>query len=128
MIGGQTVFTMGLMLTSFQTVSNQLPFLTGCTNILHEKMIFSTIDLIKAYQHIPIPEANILKTNIITFSLSEFSFMHLVCETAQIFQRFMNTMLSNVDFVFNYLDGILITFPNKEKHTKKSCISILKAQ
>jgi len=43
---------------------------------LHGATIFSTIDLIRAYQQVPVKEENIPKTVIITsFELYEFPFM-----------------------------------------------------
>lgn len=95
-----------------------LPFLTDCGSILHGKKIFSSIDLVRAYQQIPVHEANIPKTAIITpFGLFEFPFMTFgLCNAAQTFQRFMNMVLSGLDFAFCYLDDILIASPDEKTH------------
>ncbi|GFQ80573.1 reverse transcriptase [Trichonephila clavata] len=51
-----------------------IPYLTDCTHILHDA-IFSSIDLIGAYQKIPVHEADIPKTAITPFGFFEFPFM-----------------------------------------------------
>lgn len=95
-----------------------IPFLTDCSHILHDAKIFSSIDLVRAYQQIPVHEADIPKTAIITpFGLFEFPYMvYGLRNAAQTFQRFMNTVLMGLDFVFCYLDDILVSSPDQETH------------
>ncbi|GFW91797.1 gag-pol polyprotein [Trichonephila clavipes] len=102
-----------------------IPQLTDCTHILHDTKIFSSIDLIRAYQQIPVHEADIPKTAITTpFGLFEFSFMtYGLRNVARDFQRFINTVLSGLDFLFCYLDEIFIVFPgeNVQKNLYEYC-------
>ena len=86
--------------------------LSGCS-------IFSKIDLIKAYNQLPVNEADIPKTAITTpFGLYEFPFMTFgLRNAAQTFQRFMDEVLSGLDdFCFGYLDDILVYSPSPDLH------------
>ena len=39
-----------------------------------------------------------------------------LCNTAQTFQRFMDQVLCRLDFVYNYIDDVLISSPDAEEH------------
>lgn len=103
-----------------QTIPDRypLPFIQDVSNMLNDKKIFSKVDLKKAFQQIPIDSRDIPKTAITTpFGLFEFKFMTFgLCNAAQTFQRFIDEVLQGLDFVFPYIDDILIASADAEQH------------
>lgn len=97
-----------------------IPHLHDFTANLKDCTIFSKIDLVKAYYQIPIAEEDIYKTAVITpFGLFEFLKMPFgVRNGSQTFQRFINQIVGDLDFVFAYIDDLLISSKDTETHKK----------
>jgi hypothetical protein len=95
-----------------------LPSILDLSNKLHGCKFFFCIDLVKGYHQIPMAAQDIAKMAIITpFGLFEYLFMPFgLRNTAQTFQRFMDSLLKHLPFVFCYLDDIIIASNSLEEH------------
>ena len=95
-----------------------IPYLSDASHFLAGKKIFSKIDLIRGYHQIPVAAEDIPKTAIITpFGLYEFLRTPFgLKNAAQAFQRLMDQVGGDLDFIFIYLDDILIASSTEEEH------------
>ena len=87
--------------------------LSGCT-------VFSTLDPVKGFLQVPMSPSDIQKTAVITpFGLYEMLVMPFgVRNAGNTFQRLMDRVLSGLNFVFVYLDDILIGSPDRATHLR----------
>lgn len=97
-----------------------VPHIHDFASNLHGKNVFSKVDLVKGYYQIPVEEQDIPKTAIITpIGLYEFTRMPFgLCNAAQTFQRFMNEVLSGLEFCYVYIDDVLIASKDMDEHEK----------
>jgi hypothetical protein len=100
--------------------SYPLPRLQDFAQGLARARIFSKVDLIKAYHQVPMRPQDVEKTAIITpFGLFEYVRMPFgLKNSAQTFQRLMDTVVGGLERVFVYLDDILVASETVEQHVQ----------
>ena len=97
-----------------------IPQIKTMNSKLHGMSVFSKIDLVRAYNQIPMKEEDIEKTAVTTpFGSFEYVCMPYGLKNAgATFQRFMDGLFKKSDFVFNYIDDLLIFSKNTDEHMK----------
>ncbi|KAG8173942.1 hypothetical protein JTE90_009288 [Oedothorax gibbosus] len=106
---------------NFVTVPDRypVPHIQDCAQMFHNKNVFSTLDLERAYHQIPVNPADVEKTAVTTpFGLFEYLAMPFGLRNAgQTFQRFIHQVLAGLDFVVPYYDDLLIASKYNEEHS-----------
>ena len=98
--------------------SYPMPNANSLYTLLHGSTIFTTLDLVRGYNQIPMEESSIEKTAVIT-PIGLFEYLRMpfgLCNAAQSFQRFMDGLLGHLPYVFVYIDDVLIFSKTKQEH------------
>ena len=97
-----------------------IPHIQDFTQRLAGSQVFSKIDLVRAYYQIPVEPSDVHKTAVTTpFGLFNFTRTPFgLRNSGQTFQRFIDNVTRGFDFVFVYLDDLLVTSPDHRKHKK----------
>ena len=93
-----------------------IPLIADLTARLHGRKIFGKVDLIKGYHQIPVAEDDIAKTAITT-PFGTFEFLRLpfgLKNAGQTFQHMMDEILSDLDYLFVYMDDVLVASRSME--------------
>ena len=97
-----------------------IPHIQDFTQRLAGSKFFLKIDLVRAYYQIPVEPSDVHKTAVTTpFGLFNFTRTPFgLRNSGQTFQRFIDHVTRGLDFVFVYLDDLLVTSPDHKTHKK----------
>lgn len=88
------------------------------TASLHGSTVCSKLDLVKAFYQIPVAPKDIHKTAV-TRSFGLFEFLHMsfsLRNAAQTFQQFLDHVLHGLNFVYAYIDDVLVASKDFDSH------------
>lgn len=97
-----------------------VPHIQDFNQSIGRAKVFGTIDLVRAYHQIPVAPEDVDKTTVTT-PFGNFSFFAMpfgLRNAAQTFQRFMDEVLRGLDFVYVYIDDILIFSQDEPEHIR----------
>jgi Reverse transcriptase (RNA-dependent DNA polymerase) len=94
-----------------------LPNLIDLSANMDSCMVFSKIDLVKAFHQVPIAPEDCQKKAVITpFGLYKYNYMPFgLCNAAQTLQRLQDNLFQELPFVFVYLDDGRVASRNLDK-------------
>ena len=95
-----------------------IPHIQDFNQSIGQAKVFGKIDLVRAYHQIPVAPDDVEKTAVTT-PFGNFVFFAMpfgLRNAAQTFQRFMDEVVKGLDFVYVYIDDILIFSENEEQH------------
>ena len=93
-----------------------MPHLQDFSIQLEGKTTFSKIDLVRAYNQVPMRAADVVKTAIGLFEYTRMPFG--LKNAAQTFQRFMDNVFRDLPFAYAYHDDILVASSSSDEHAK----------
>ena len=103
-----------------QTVHDKyaIPFLTDFTDFMYGSRVFSSLDLYKSYHQVEIAEEVIEKTTILT-PRGSYAFKRAAMglrNSGAAFQRLMDEVTRGLQFVYVYIDDILVFSRSADEH------------
>lgn len=95
-----------------------IPHIHDCSIRLRGAKLFSKLDLSRAYHQVPVAEQDIAKTAVTTpDGLFEYMYMPYGLRNAPAtFQRYMDSIFRGLEFVFIYIDDILVFSEDSLQH------------
>ena len=95
-----------------------VPHIQDFSSNLAGTTVFSKVDLVRGYHQIPMAAEDVPKTAVVTpFGLFEFLRMPFgLKNAAQSFQRLMDTVCHGLEFVYTYIDDVLVASKDRETH------------